>query len=94
MPPKLKKPRAPRAQPKSRAPRSPIEKTTEIISFQPEQKRTYKEVISDIVKSDYIRNLPQAIAGIVITGLLTKYALFGSNRTTPTRPQLPLIGGG
>lgn len=87
MPPKIKKPRAPPKPRAPRAPRAPIEKTTEVISFQPEQKRTYKEAISDIVKSDYIRNLPQAIAGIIITGLLTTYIMFGRNRTTPTNAE-------
>lgn len=79
MPPKLKTPK-PRAQPK--------EKLQITI---PQQKRTYKELISDIVKSDYVRNLPQAIAGIIITGLLTKYALFGSNRTTPTNAETQVV---
>jgi len=85
MPPKLRNPK-PRAQPKKHL----FEKKADPKKLQitiPQQKRTYKELISDIVKSDYIKNLPQAIAGIIITGLLTKYALFGSNRTTPTNAE-------
>jgi hypothetical protein len=90
MPPKLKitKPKVP---PKPRSPRlkkenPPKEEVSQIAEL-PQQKQSYKELIYNIVKSDYIRHLPQAIASIVITGLLTKYVLFGSNRTDPTNTE-------
>jgi hypothetical protein len=64
---------------------------SETIGQRPQGKQEYKDILFKIFKSDYLRNLPQAIAGIVITGLLTKYILFDSRRTEATNAETQTI---
>ena len=56
-------------------------------SQRPQGKQEYKDILFKIFKSDYLRNLPQVIAGVVITGLLTKYILFDTIRTETTNAE-------
>jgi hypothetical protein len=52
-----------------------------------EVKQSYLE---RLLNSDYIKNLPYAIAGIVITGLATKYVI-GTDRINPTSAEAQII---
>jgi hypothetical protein len=52
-----------------------------------ELKQSYLE---RLLNSDYIKNLPYAIAGIVITGLATKYVI-GTDRINPTSAEAQII---
>jgi hypothetical protein len=46
--------------------------------------------LEKLLNSDYIKNLPYAIAGIVITGLTTKYVI-GTDRINPTSAETQII---
>jgi hypothetical protein len=53
-------------------------------------KNPEQSYLAKLLNSDYIKNLPYAIAGIVITGLTTRYVI-GADRINPTSAETRII---